>query len=282
VSADYFKTLAIALKSGRLFTEAENETAPAVAVVDEAFEKRFWPVTGAVGKRFISGFNNGTFSFGEVVGVVSHIRHYGVDEVKKYSLSQGGREEIYFPYTQRPQNQMYLAIRTGTDPLALTNAVRSELLALDSSQPVYEVKSMDQLVSTSLAQRQLNMVLFAAFSAIALILASVGIYGVMSYSVTQRTHEIGIRMALGAQQRGVLALVVRQGMSLALAGVGIGLVSAFALTRLMSSLLFGVSATDPLTFVAIAILLTGVALVACFVPARRATRVDPMVALRYE
>jgi len=282
VSADYFKTLAIALKSGRLLTDADNETAPAVAVVDEAFEKRFWPVTGAVGKRFISGFNNGKFSFGEVVGVVSHIRHYGIDEVKKYSLSQGGREEIYFPYTQRPQNQMYLAIRTGTDPLALTGAVRSEVLALDSSQPVYEVKSMDQLVSTSLAQRQLNMVLFAAFSAIALILASVGIYGVMSYSVTQRTHEIGIRMALGAQQRGVLALVVRQGMSLALAGVGIGLVSAFALTRLMSSLLFGVSATDPLTFAAIAVLLTGVALVACFVPARRATRVDPMVALRYE
>ena len=282
VSADYFKTLGIALKAGRLLTNADNETAPAVAVVDEAFEKRFWPATGAVGKRFISGFNNGTFSFGEVVGVVSHIRHYGVDEVKKYSLSQGGREEIYFPYTQRPQNQMYLAIRTGTDPLALTGAVRSEVLALDSSQPVYEVKSMDQLATTSLAQRQLNMILFAAFSAIALILASVGIYGVMSYSVTQRTHEIGIRMALGAQQRGVLALVVRQGMSLALAGVGIGLVSAFALTRLMSSLLFGVSATDPLTFAAIAVLLTGVALVACFVPARRATRVDPMVALRYE
>jgi len=282
VSADYFKTLGIALKAGRFLTDADNETAPAVAVVDEAFEKRFWPATGAVGKRFISGFNNGKFSFGEVVGVVSHIRHYGVDEVKKYSLSQGGREEVYFPYTQRPQNQMYLAIRTGADPLALTGAVRSEVLALDSSQPVYEVKSMNQLVTTSLAQRQLNMVLFAAFSAIALILASVGIYGVMSYSVTQRTHEIGIRMALGAQQRGVLALVVRQGMSLALAGVGIGLVSAFALTRLMSSLLFGVSATDPLTFLAIAVLLTGVALVACFVPARRATRVDPMIALRYE
>jgi putative ABC transport system permease protein len=282
VSADYFKTLGIALKAGRLFTDADNETAPAVAVVDEAFEKRFWPVTGAVGKRFISGFNNGKFSFGEVVGVVSHIRHYGVDEVKKYSLSQAGREEVYFPYTQRPQNQMYLAIRTVADPLPMTGAVRSEVLALDSSQPVYEVKSMDQLVTTSLAQRQLNMVLFASFSTIALILASVGIYGVMSYSVTQRTHEIGIRMALGAQQRGVLALVVRQGMTLALAGVGIGLVSAFALTRLMSSLLFGVSATDPITFAAIAALLTGVALVACFVPARRATQVDPMVALRYE
>jgi putative ABC transport system permease protein len=177
---------------------------------------------------------------------------------------------------------MYLAIKTNGDPLALASAVRGQVLTLDPEQPVYDVKSMDHLVTTSLAQRQLNMVLFVAFSSMALILASVGIYGVMSYSVTQRTHEIGIRMALGARQRNVLGLVVRQGMTLALAGVGLGIGGALALTRLMSTLLFGVSASDPVTFAVISVLLTGVALAACFVPALRATKVDPMIALRYE
>ncbi|MEK6323366.1 MAG: ABC transporter permease [Acidobacteriota bacterium] len=283
ISPDYFRALGIDLKAGRLFTEADNETAPPVAVVDETFERRFWPNGSAVGKRFIARFNDGKgIQWGQIVGVVAHVRHYGIDQVKQYGLGQEGREQAYFPYLQRPSNRMYLAIKTTTDPLSLTSAVRNQVLSLDPEQPVYDVKSMDQLVTTSLAQRQLNMVLFVAFSAIALILASVGIYGVMSYSVTQRTHEIGIRMALGAGQRNVLGLVVRQGMTLALAGVGLGLAGAVAMTRLMSSLLFGVSATDPVTFVAIAALLTGVALAACLVPARRATRVDPMVALRYE
>lgn len=285
VSADYFKTLGITLKEGRLLTEADNENAPPVAVVDEAFAKRFWPETGAVGKRFVYRFNNGTnIQWGQVVGVVSHVNHYGIDEVKKYGLTPQGREEFYYPYSQAPfpVSEMYIAIKTSVDPLSLTGAVRSEVLSLDPSQPIYDVKTMDQLASTSLAQRQLNMVLFASFSGIALILAAVGIYGVMSYSVTQRTHEIGIRMALGARQRNVLGLVVWQGMSLALIGVVVGLGAAIGLTRLMASLLFGVSATDPLTFAAIAVILTVVALAACFVPARRATRVDPMVALRYE
>jgi putative ABC transport system permease protein len=283
VSPDYFSTMGIALKAGRLFTEADNESAPPVAVVDESFQRRFWPNGSAVGKRFIAQFNNAKdIKWGQIVGVVAHIRHYGVDQVKQFGLGQEGREQAYFPYLQRPSNRMYLAIKTGVDPLSLTSAVRGEVLSLDRDVPVYEVKTMDQLVTTSLAQRQLNMILFAAFSAIALILAAVGIYGVMSYSVTQRTHEIGIRMALGAQQSSVLGLVVRQGMTLALAGVAIGLGFAVALTRLMSSLLFGVSATDPVTFAAIAVILTGVALVACLAPARRATKVDPMVALRCE
>jgi putative ABC transport system permease protein len=282
VSADYFKTLGIALKSGRLFTDADNETAPPVAVVDEAFEKRFWPQTGAVGKRFVYRFNNVNIQWGEVVGVVAHVRHYGIDEVKQFGLAQEGREEIYYPYAQQPSNRMYLAIKTSIDPPSLTSAVRSEVLSLDPAEPIYDVKTMDQRASTSLAQRQLNMFLFALFSGIALILAAVGIYGVMSYSVTQRTHEIGIRMALGARQHDVLGLVVRQGMTLALTGVVVGLGAAIGLTRLMSSLLFGVSATDPLTFAVISVILTGVALAACFVPARRAAKVDPMEALRYE
>ncbi len=283
VSPDYFSAMGIALKAGRLFTDADTENAPPVAVVDESFQRRFWPKGGAIGKRFIARFNDGKdIKWGQIVGVVAHIRHYGVDQAKQFELGQEGREQAYFPYAQSPSNRMYLAIKTGVDPLSLTSAVRDAVLSLDREVPVYEVKTMDQLVTSSLAQRQLNMILFAAFSAIALILAAVGIYGVMSYSVTQRTHEIGIRMALGAQQSSVLSLVVRQGMTLALAGVAIGLGFAVALTRLMSSLLFGVSATDPVTFAAIAAILTGVALVACLVPAHRATRVDPMIALRYE
>ena len=283
VSPDYFSTMGIALKAGRLFTDADNESAPPVAVVDESFQRRFWPNGSAVGKRFIARFNNpNDIQWGQIVGVVAHVRHYGVDQVKQFALGQEGREQAYFPYPQRPSNRMYLAIKTSVEPLSLTSAVRGAVLSLDRDVPLYQVKTMDQLVTTSLAQRQLNMILFAAFSAIAMILAAVGIYGVMSYSVTQRTHEIGIRTALGAQQRSVLGLVVRQGMTLALAGIGIGLAFAVALTRLMTTLLFGVSATDPITFAAISVILTGVALVACLVPARRATKVDPMVALRYE
>jgi putative ABC transport system permease protein len=283
VSADYFSTLGIALKEGRLFSDADTETAPPVAVVDEMFQRRFWPNGSAVGKRFIARFDNGKdIQWGQIVGVVEHVRHYGIDQVKQYGLDQEGREQIYFPYLQRPNDRMFLAVRTGMEPLSLANAVRGEVLALDKDQPIYDVKSMDQLVSNSLAERQLNMVLLSGFSVIALVLAAVGIYGVMSYSVAQRTHEMGIRMALGAKQSNVLSLVVRQGMTLALIGVAAGLAGAFALTRLMTSLLYGVSTTDPLTFGAISVILTGVALVACLVPARRATKVDPMIALRYE
>ena len=283
VSADYFSTLGIALKEGRLLTEADNGTAPPVAVVDEMFQRRFWPRGSAVGKRFIARFNDGNdIQWGQIVGVVAHVKHYGIDQVKQYGLAHEGREQVYFPYSQRPQSRMYLAVRTSLAPLSLANAVRGEVRALDNDQPIYEVKSMEQLVSNSLAERQLNMLLLAGFSAIALVLAAVGIYGVMSYSVTQRTHEMGIRMALGAKQSNVLSLVVRQGMTLALMGVAAGLAGAFALTRLMTSLLYGVSTTDPLTFAAISVILTGVALAACLVPARRATKVDPMVALRYE
>jgi putative ABC transport system permease protein len=283
VSTDYFSTLGIALKKGRLFTEADNETAPPVAVVDESFEKRFWPNSSALGKRFVYRFNNGNdIKWGEIVGVVSHVRHYGIDQAKKYGLGEEGREQFYQPSSQSPNPRMYLAMRTSIDPLSVTSAARQEILALDPDQPIYEVKSMEQLVSGSLTQRQLITVLFAVFSIIALLLASIGIYGVMSYSVAQRTQEMGIRMALGARRINVLGLVVRQGMTLAASGVVIGLAGAIGLTRLMSSLVYGVSTTDPTTFFIFSCVLAGVALVACFIPAMRATRVDPMIALRYE
>jgi len=283
VSADYFSTMEIALKEGRLFTEADTETAPPVAVVDEMFERRFWPNGSAVGKRFVAQFDNANnIKWGEIVGVVAHVSHYGIDQVKEYGLGQEGREQVYYPYLQNPNRYMYLAVKTRMDPLSLSTAVRGEVLALDPDQPVYDVKSMEQLASSALGERRLNMLLLVGFAVIALVLAAVGIYGVMSYSVVQRTHELGIRMALGARTSNVLSLVVRQGMTLALIGVAAGLAGAFTLTRLMTSLLYGVSTTDPLTFAAFSVILAGVALIACLVPARRATTVDPMIALRCE
>jgi putative ABC transport system permease protein len=177
---------------------------------------------------------------------------------------------------------MTLIVRTAGDPANMTAAIRSQVLSLDKEQPISNIKTLDKFVATSIAQQQFSMLLLGVFAAVALMLAAIGIYGVLSYAVTQRTHEIGIRMALGAGRRDVLRLVVGQGMLLTLIGVATGLVAAFALTRLMSTLLFGVSATDPLTFSLIALLLVAIALLACWIPARRATKVDPMIALRYE
>jgi len=282
VSPDYFATLGIRLISGRYFTDADNESAPRVVIVDEMFQHRFWPEGSAIGKRILVGVDGQNPRWGEIVGVVAHVNHYGIDQVKQFALKFDGREMVYFPMEQRPNPRMYLAVRTSSDPTNLTSAIREQVRAIDPDQPIYEVSTMDNLLATSVSRRRLNMILFAAFSAIALVLAIVGIYGVLSYSVTQRTHEIGIRMALGARQRSVLGLVVAQGMTLVAGGLVIGIGAAFALTRLMQSLLFGVSATDPATFGAISVILALVALLACLIPARRASRVDPMVALRYE
>jgi ABC-type antimicrobial peptide transport system permease subunit len=209
-----------------------------------------------------------------VVGVAGRIRQYALDTESRIAF--------YLPQTQYPTRGMDVVVRTSTDPASLTNSVKQATLTVDSNLPMYDVRTMAQRVETSLARRRFAMSLLGLFAALALALATIGIYGVMAYLVNQGTREIGIRMALGATQRNILSLIVRKGMALAIAGVIIGLAAAFALTRLMSNLLFGVNSTDPATFVAIALLLAAVALLASYIPARRAARIDPMISLRSE
>jgi putative ABC transport system permease protein len=241
-------------------------------VINETMARTYFPDEDAIGKRI--HVTQGPEKFREIVGIVG--------DVKQYGPAQPSTLQTYEPFLQMPFSGISLVIRTEGDPTSLTNAIRREILSIDKEQPVSRTRTLDQIISGSVAQQRFTMLLLGVFATVALVLAAVGLYGVMSYAVNQRTHEIGIRMALGANTGNVLRLVVGHGMLLALIGVGIGLVGAFALTRLMSGLVFGVSTTDPLTFVGISVLLAGVTLGACFVPARRAMRVDPMVALRYE
>ena len=275
VSADYFETMQIPLVRGRYFNAHDLADGAQVAILDETMARKYWPTEDPVGKRISFEGNAQNRRWREVVGIVGHVKHVG--------LEGESRVQYYIPYDQRPSSQtLNLAVRTEGDPTALAGAVREAIRSVDRDMPVYRVLTMERLVSDSLAQRRFAMFLFGVFAALALVLAVVGLYGVMSYMVTQRTHEIGLRVALGAQSSDIMRMVVGRGMVLVLVGVGLGLVAAFALTRVMSSLLYGVSATDPLTYVFIAALLTGVALLASYLPARRAMRVDPMVALRYE
>jgi putative ABC transport system permease protein len=271
VNADYFKAMGISLLRGRDFTSADREGAAPVTIINETAARRIWPDEDAIGKRFRFGGEKNAWL--EVIGIVADVKHNGLDA--EPSL------ETYVPYPQLPVPYMNIAVR-ASDPTSVAAAIRREVQAIDKDQPIYDVSTMEKILSNSVAPRRLSMVLFSLFAAVALLLAAVGIYGVMSYSVTQRTREIGIRMALGADHKNVVQMIVRQGMTLTLVGIGVGLAAAFGLSRLMTSLLFGVSVTDPLTFVAISSLLAGVALLANYVPARRATKVDPMVALRYE
>jgi len=271
ISSDYFRLLKIPMVAGRPFTEADSEKAGKVAVINESFARRFWPNENALGKRFAYSTNR---ILCEVVGVVRDTK----TRVSDIEL----REEMYFPTPQRPRLSMSLLVRTSTEPAGLTAAIRREILNIDKDQAVTEVATLEQVVGESIEQPRLTMFLLSIFGLVALTLAAIGIYGVMAYAVAQRTRELGIRMALGAQTLDVLKLVVRNGMTLAVIGVAIGLGGAWALTRLLVSLLFEVTATDATTFAIVSVGLLGVALLACFIPARRATKVDPLVALRYE
>lgn len=272
VTPGYFKAMGIPLLRGRLFTEQDNNTAPRVAIINETMARQYFPDEDPIGKGI--SVTQGPERFREIVGIVG--------DVKQYGLAQPSPLQTYDPYLQMPFSGVTLVVRGENNPAALTGAIRGEVLALDKEQPISRVRTLDQILSASIQQQQFLMLLLGVFAAVGLILAAVGLYGVMSYAVTQRTHEIGIRMALGANAGNVLRLVVGHGMMLALIGVAVGLAGSFAATRVMSRLLFSISATDPVTFAGISVLLTGVALGACLVPARRAIKVDPMVALRHE
>src|SRR5271170_2094526 len=274
ISAGYTTTMGIPLLRGRIFSEADNETAPDVALVNATLARRFFTDGDAVGKRFLWGHPGKDEKWITIVGVVADTKLYGLDNP--------ARLEIYSPYRQSPSNDMNLVVRSTVDPASLTSAIRAAVAAIDKDQPIFDVHTMQRLVDDSVSTRRLTLVLLDIFTVLALILAAIGIYGVMSYSVALRTPEIGIRMALGAQQKDVLRLVFGQGARIAFFGVAIGLTVAAALARLLSSLLFSVSASDPLTFAAVAVILVAVALLACYIPARRALRVDPIIALRYE
>ncbi|MGH9971007.1 MAG: ABC transporter permease [Pyrinomonadaceae bacterium] len=292
VTPDYFRAMNIPLLRGRYFNDQDNRSfltgrdlsklnegekmiaGTNAIIIDEEFARRYWPNEDAVGKRIKFGSDPKSPTL-TVVGVVGRVKMDGLSQ-------DSNRVQGYFPFAQLPFSGMAVIIKASGDPNQLIASAREQVKAVDPEQPIYSIRTMNEIRAESVAPERLNLTLLSIFAGIALVLAIVGIYGVMSYSVTQRTHEIGIRMAIGAQPRDVFRMVMGQGMLLAMIGVAIGLVGAFGLTRLMTAMLFGVEPTDPATFVVIALLLTVVALVACYVPGRRATKVDPVVSLRYE
>jgi len=270
VTPEYFNTMGIPLVKGRVFDDRDGPAAPHVLIINETMARRFFPNEDPIGKRMRLGYNN---VMGEIVGIVGNVKHF--------SLDSESREEAYAPYDQTPfWLNMTLVARTTGDPRSIAAALRDQVRRVDKDQPVSRVRTMEAVVAGSVAQPRFRTLLLGLFAVIALLLAAVGIYGVISYAVTQRTQEIGIRMALGAQPRDVLQLVVRQGMAPALGGLGLGFLGAFALMRLMEDMLFVVRANDPATFALVALLLAAVALLACYLPARRAAKVDPLIALR--
>jgi putative ABC transport system permease protein len=279
IGPDYFKTLGMHVMSGRGFTAQDDQDHPGVAVVNESFVRHYFPNESPFGRHITPGppgriWQGKKLTSFEIVGVVH--------DVKSAGLQAPTAPTYYLPAAQAPLQDMAVIVRTTTEPLSIIPELRQAVLAIDPDQPISNISTMEKIVSDSIARPRLNMFLMGLFGALALILASVGIYGLLSYSVTQRTQEMGIRMALGAQVTDVLKLVLRQGMTLALIGEALGLIGAFALTRVMQRLLFGVTPTDATIFISVVGILTTTAVLACYLPARRAAKVDPLVALRYE
>jgi predicted permease len=282
ISPDYFRVMKMSVRQGRSFTESDTAGAEPVIIVNEAFARRNFPNTTPLNQQFCVACEKfGDPAQRHVVGVVN--------ETKQRSLAESPPPTVFIPLkqvtggmTSNTLRTSSFVLRTTGDPLQLSAPIRNEMSQLDPTVPIRNVRTMEQLVDRSVAPQRFNFSLLALFAAIGLLLAAVGIYGVMAYSVSQRTHEIGLRMALGARTFDVLRMILRQGMALAIVGVVLGLVASFALTRLMKNLLFSVSANDPATLVGVTLLLTFVAFLACYVPARRATKVDPLIALRYE
>jgi predicted permease len=282
VGPGYLDAMGIQLDRGRFFTTNDNEHSSPVAVVDEDFAQKYFPGEDPIGKRIHIAIVD---TAPEIVGVIRHVKHWGLDSEADQQKIQA---ETYIPLMQIPDKfwsgspQAQVVLRSSGPPAAIAGAVRETITKLNSEDVMFETRTMDAIIGESLAARRFSMVLLSIFAGIALLLSSIGIYGVISYVVGQRTHEIGIRLALGAQRRDVLRLMLGEGMKMAIVGVAIGVCAALGLTHLMVKMLFGVSATDPVTFAGVAVVLSGVALAACYIPARRAMRVDPIIALRYE
>ncbi len=280
VSSDYFAALGIQLLRGRSFTQRDTKDSPAVALINEEMARRYWPDEDPVGRRIQIGspeenrlYDNKPVSR-EIVGIIRDVKHW--------ELNERAEAEMYVPFTQLPASRMFIAVRGDEQVKNLAGAIRSAIQSLDPNQAVSSIRMMGERLSSSIATERVNTIVLGFFAVVAMLLAALGIYGVMSYSVTQRTHEIGVRMALGAERRDIFRLVVGQGLTLTVIGVAVGLAVSFALMRLISTLLFGVSAADPLTYAGVSLILSVVAMLACYLPARRAARVDPMIALRYE
>ena len=269
----YFQSMGIPVVAGRDFNEWDVKDAEKVTIIDERLAREYWPNESPVGKRIRFGPPEDNEPWHKVIGVVGVVRHQRLDA--------DTRKSVYLPHLQVPANGLALVVR-AKNPTSLAGALRGQVREMDPDLPVNELMLMEEVVSQSIWQSRLYAILFSVFAGVAVLLAAIGIYGVMSYTVTQRTQEIGIRMALGAQMKDVLQLIVKSGLALSLIGVALGVAGAFALTRLLQTLLFGVTPTDAFTFVAVSLILLFVALLACYIPARRATKVDPLVALRYE
>jgi putative ABC transport system permease protein len=277
VGADYFPTMQIPLRAGRLFNNQELTEERHVVLINQAFADQYLHGANPLGQKaviYMKSLEESQNTPSEIIGVVGDVRQMGLDTPAEPT--------VYWPHPELVMSGMTILVRTANGPLTLVSAVRNELQQMDPEQPIAAIATMDELLSGSLSRSRFTMLVLGVFAALALVLASVGIYGVIAYSVTQRTQEFGIRIALGASRRDVLRLVLSQGTRLTLLGIGLGIVAALVVTRLMATLLYGISATDPVTFTAVALLLALVALAACYIPARRATRVDPIVALRYE